>query len=127
MQKLKDALKKPIAQSDATTLLGDSVPVRPVSDLLTALGFTLGVSFLSFFATLVATSNPCWKGIELKVVFTFYPLYLRLRVECKNNFSGRSRILHDMLNSRLGAVQEGRQQFQNCAQHSLQSDVRALA
>ncbi|KAF8383424.1 rom-5, partial [Pristionchus pacificus] len=46
-QELKDAKKPPSSHQDAT-ILADSVPVRPVSDLLKALGFTVGVGAVSF-------------------------------------------------------------------------------
>ncbi|GMT04775.1 hypothetical protein PENTCL1PPCAC_26949, partial [Pristionchus entomophagus] len=46
-QELKDARKPPSSHQDAT-ILADSVPVRPVSDLLKALGFTVGVGTVSF-------------------------------------------------------------------------------
>lgn len=46
-QELKDAIKPQSPHQDAT-ILADSVPVRPVSDLLKALGFTLGVGATAF-------------------------------------------------------------------------------
>ncbi|GMT32570.1 hypothetical protein PFISCL1PPCAC_23867, partial [Pristionchus fissidentatus] len=46
-QELKDARKPPSHSQDAV-IMADSVPVRPVSDLLKALGFTVGVGAVSF-------------------------------------------------------------------------------